>query len=100
MLGFEAEAPTKDVWFSSNAHEISTKKIAGIKLNSWFGCPYLEATTCGGLLKEGCQPQRSLGARQYEIMIVTFAEDQLFIVYLNTCANRRRLSEIEWRCFD
>src|SRR4051794_9791604 len=84
MLRFETKSRSVRVITSSLARDRRIKKITRIELNTRLGRPDLQNAAAAGLVN-GCRERQIVpGFVQHPIMVVTFAEPQLFVIETDT----------------
>src|SRR4051812_20459605 len=97
MLGFETETEAAIVNLAVLAFDGAVKEIAGIELHAWLRSQHFHrAPGCWLVYICRCSQDARLPS-QDKVVVIAISELKLFIVLLNSRADCRDRSEIEWR---
>ncbi len=100
MLGFQAESGPKAVYFCCFRLDCTIEKISRVELNSGLGGQHLQHAAAQWLFDASRQLEPVAGPAQHPIVVIAFAELQLFIVVADARADGRGLAKIERRAVD
>src|SRR5262245_5873000 len=100
MLRLKAERGTLLVNAAPLAFDGAVQKIAGIELDARLCRKDFHHPSTRGLIHADGAPKRAAGKVEHPVVIITLAEDQLFVLLVDSGANGCRFCKIHWSALD
>src|SRR5271168_5102670 len=101
MLRFQTKARSMTVKLPALTANCAIQKVAAVELNARLGRQHFQDASAAGFENLGGKLQTTaIGTLQDPIVIVSFAELQLFIVLIDARSNSDGLGEIKWSASD
>src|ERR1044072_6859009 len=90
VLGLETKPGSSRIEFSSFARQRTIKKVSRIKLHARFGGPHLHDATTRRFIRRSRESHHTRRAIDHPRVIVATTKFYLFIILIDTLANRVR----------
>ena len=95
MLGLETKAVTLLIYLAVYARERAVEKISRVELQAGLGSPHFHHSPGARFVDSGAQTHRSHFSIEHKVVIVTFAELQLLIGFIDARTDLGSLQKVE-----